>query len=121
MRSMNLTRRQTSGLLLASATATLLPNLAKAETAESLAKKLGDALNGRLVRHCEGRFGVVKFELEGTRKNIVMRSVISLNWPPGMRQRPFRSVGTSQQEAIVAMFQDCLDEFGRAWPKCVRV
>jgi hypothetical protein len=115
------TRRQTSGLLLASATATLIPNVASAETAESLARKLGEALNGRLLQNCGGRFGVVRFKLEGTRKNVVMRSVIQLNWPPGTRRRPFRSVGTNQQEAIVAMFGDALVEFKRTWPECVRV
>ena len=115
------TRRQTSGLLLASATATLMPKVVSAETAETLAQKLGVALNGRLLRGCDGRFGVVRFKLEGTRNNVVMRSVVRLDWPPGMRQRPFRSVGTSQQEAIVAMFQDALKEFGTAWPQCVRI
>lgn len=115
------TRRQTSGLLLASATATLVPTLAGAETEESLARKLGDALNGRLIQNCSGKFDVRAFRLEGTRKNVVMRSVVRLNWPPGMRQRLFRSTGTSQQEAIVAMFKDCVQEFGGAWPKCVRV
>lgn len=115
------TRRQATGLIIASATTTLVPNLAGAETAETLARKLGDALNGRLGQNCDGRFGIVKFKLEGTRKKVVMRSVIRLDWPPGMRQRLFRSNGTSQQEAIVAMFQDALGEFGGAWPDCVRV
>ncbi len=115
------TRRQTSGLLIAGATTTLIPSMAASETAETLSKKLAKALNGRLRQNCGGRFGVIKFQLSGTRKNVVMRSVIRMRWTPGMRQRPFRSVGTSQQEAIVAMFEDCLVEFGSVWPECVRV
>ncbi|NNE87155.1 MAG: hypothetical protein HKN27_03685 [Silicimonas sp.] len=116
-----LTRRQATGLLFASTTAALVPAIAAAETEETLAFKLGEALNGRLKRGCNGRFSVPMFHLSGTRKNVVMRASVQMEWPPGIRRRPFRSVGTSQQEAIVAMFQDALVEFGGAWPKCIRV
>ena len=117
---MNLTRRETTGLLIASAAVTLVPSSAAAETAETLALKLGDALNGRLLRGCEGRFAVPDFELSGTRRNVIMQATVQLNWPPGMRKRPFHSAGGSQQEAIVAMFKDALREFGSAWPECIR-
>ncbi|MEO9826976.1 MAG: hypothetical protein ABJF50_21460 [Paracoccaceae bacterium] len=117
----HLTRRDATALILASTGSLLLPSVAKAETAESLARKLGDALNGRLTPNCGGRFSTVKFKLEGTRKDVIMRSVLRLDWPPGARTRNFRSTGGSQQEAIVKMFHDALKEFGGAWPDCVRV
>lgn len=116
-----ITRRQTTGFLLAIATAPLIPTAAAAEDADSLARKLSEALNGRLQSGCGGQFSTVRFQLEGTRKNVVMRSVIRLDWPPGLRTRGFRSTGGSQQEAITAMFAQSLGAFHDAWPACVRV
>ena len=116
-----ITRRQTTGFLLASATAPLMPGAAVAEDAESLARKLSEALNGRLQSGCGGQFFTVRFKLEGTRKNVVMRSVVRLDWPPGLRTRAFRSTGGNQQEAITAMFRQSLGAFHDVWPECVRV
>ena len=116
-----ITRRQTTGFLLASATASLIPTAAVAEDEETLARKLSEALNGRLQSDCGGNFSIVGFKLEGTRKNVVMRSVIRLDWPPGLRTRGFRSIGGNQQEAITAMFRQSLGAFHDAWPECVRV
>jgi hypothetical protein len=113
------TRRQTNALLLAAGIVPLGARLADAETPETLAQKLTDALNGRLRSGCNGRFSVPKFELSGTRKNVVMRSSVRLDWPPGIRVRPFRSTGSSQQEAIVDMFYQALDTFHDPWPQCV--
>lgn len=116
-----LTRRQTTGLLIASGTASLIPAAVLAEDADTLARKLTEALNGRLKRGCGGQFTTTGFELGGTRKNVVMRSVIRLDWPPGMRTRGFRSTGANQQEAITDMFRQSLSKFHDAWPDCVRV
>lgn len=115
-----ITRRQTTGFLLASATASLIPSEAAAEDEETLARKLSEALNGRLQSGCGGQFFTVRFKLEGTRTNVVMRSVVRLDWPPGTRARQFRSTGGNQQEAITAMFRQSLGAFHDVWPECVR-
>lgn len=117
----HVTRRQATGLLIASASAVAFPHGVAAETPQTLAKKLGKALNGRVKGNCEGAFRVTKFELSGSRKNVVMRAVIQLDWPPGVRRRPFRSTGKNQQEAIVAMFQESLGAFHKNWPDCIRL
>lgn len=113
------TRRQTNALLLAAVSLPLSAGTGQAETPETLAQKLADALNGRLRPGCDGAFSVPKFDLSGTRKNVVMRAAVRLEWPPGTRIRPFRSVGGSQQEAIVDMFYQALDTFNAPWPACV--
>ena len=114
-----LTRRETTGLLLAGTAAAVLPSSAAAEKDETLAIKLAEALNGRLQRGCGGTFSVRNFRLSGTRTNVIMRAGVALEWPPGKRVRPFRSFGGSQQEAIVHMFYQALDTFNAPWPECV--
>lgn len=131
-----LTRRQTNGLLLASA---LAPSQALAQKKKKKGKKkkgkyerppigepagaakLEDILNSYLGQGCKGKFTVPAFDVGSVQGDQVMQAVVRLDWPPGYRQRSFRTATPSSQDSFDELVRAVLETYQAAWPGCVRV
>ena len=115
-----LTRRDASKFLLAGAALPLLPASVDATTAEDLAALLARRLNGHFVSGCRGRFTVPLFQPRVTRRNgAALACAIQLEWPPGIRRRPFRATGDTFEAAFRRVENEALISFAKTWPGCI--
>ena len=118
-----LTRRQTTGLILAGA---VLPSELFAATISEeppehpdIVRVLESALNKRIAPNCQGSFSVVAFDADKVEGKRTMCTIVRLDWPPGTRQRLFASEASSDQAAFQALYDKCIAGFKPAWPGCI--
>ncbi len=117
---MTLTRRDATKLVLAGAGLAAAPLPALAASNEEWAKRLEKDLNRSLKRGCNGRFSVKGFgQARRSDGKHHFRTVVQLDWPPGMRSRLFNAIEPSEAETYGRLLGTARDEFGDAWPGCV--
>ena len=116
---MNLTRRDTGRLILASTSLLAIPGVAVAQNNEDLARQLQQEMNDHLLPGCGGQFRVTGFGAGRRSGRTVMAAIIRLDWPPGMRQRRFDAAGDNRPATYRNIVNQALFEFGKAWPGCV--
>lgn len=109
-----ITRRDASKLVLSGTAAAVLPLRLDAQSPQQFAEALEAELNGQLGASCKGRFRVRDFQIERVRGELHMVSVVRLDWPPGVRQRPFHRRGSEARAMYDAMLNEALFRFGRA-------
>ncbi|MDA8584897.1 hypothetical protein N9L47_01360 [Rhodobacteraceae bacterium] len=117
-----MTRRQTTGLLIASS---LLPYAALGQSNGTnsedlkLAERLGRVLNDKLKPDCQGTFSVLAFQQGRVRGVPAMATLVQLDWPPGIRRRLIRSGGRTEEAAFQAVIDNSIRTFARSGPTCL--
>lgn len=120
-----ITRRQTTGLLIA---ASLAPNAAFAQLNRDdippiqfpeLADFLELTLNKRIASGCNGKFTVPEFDVPGQRATIEMTATICLEWPPGLRLRKVAGSGNDPRQALEALVTASFEAYDMPWPGCI--
>lgn len=113
---MNLTRRETSRLLLAGALlpATALPGTAA--SSQGWARRFQRDLDAHLVAGCDGRLTLQGFGMGNRDGQALMAGVVQLDWPPGMRRRRFEAAGDREDLAYRQLLNLTLASFAKAWP-----
>ncbi len=116
---MNLTRRESSKLLLAGVVAPCLPAPAFAASSDSWARRFQRDLDQHLVGGCDGELSLLKFGMSSRSNDVWMACVVQLDWPPGTRRRRFDARGGEDEAAYSQLLNLTLFSFAKAWPGCV--
>lgn len=115
---MNLTRRDLSKLALGTAFAA---HSAPAQaffhdrwTPESVAERLAADLNAALRPECDGSFSVSQIAVQDAPFSII-DAAIQLDWPPGLRRRPFLGIGDDNAMAYDKVLAAARAYFEKVW------
>ena len=107
-----LTRRETTGLLLASAAGAAVPGLGVAQ--EDWAAKLERMLTSAVAPASGTRFSILRFEHSRLQGSSAFSAVVGMDWQAGYRQRLFEARGAGEVAQFEALVRDILKTFQSA-------
>lgn len=113
-----ITRRTLSKLALGSAfVAQAQPATAlfhRRKRAEDWALQLQEEMTAAIRPGFEGRFEVIRFDLQDA-PFWAMEASLRLHWPPGVRGHPFLATGANAEEAYAALKTAALAHYRAVW------
>lgn len=120
MSVVQLTRRETTHLLMSGAALALVPNLAQGASADEWREALRKALAAATVPNAGTTLSLVGFGFGRTSGFIGFSAVVQMNWAPGVRKRRFDFTEEGEQETFKILVEAIVAEFQRVNPDGVR-